>query len=83
MTRRTSSATAKKPGTGHTTGPALVGYATSAQVAEYTGFSPNTLRKWRSQRRHGKDAGPDFTGQGAGVRYPWPEVERFMRERGR
>ncbi|MFB4312880.1 helix-turn-helix domain-containing protein [Actinomadura sp. 21ATH] len=60
------------------TAPVREGYGTTAEVAEYTGFKVGTLRNWRW-----RGGGPEFTGRGAGVRYAWDDVERWMRERKR
>jgi hypothetical protein len=52
------------------------GYGTTAEVADYTGFAPATLRNWRS-----RGGGPPFTGRRNGVRYAWADVDRWMAER--
>ncbi|GAA4225918.1 hypothetical protein GCM10022254_09040 [Actinomadura meridiana] len=52
------------------------GWGTRAEVAEYTGLSVQTLANLHV---HGQ--GPPSTGRGRGLRYPWPGVERWMRER--
>jgi hypothetical protein len=52
------------------------GYGTTAEVAEYIGFKPATLRNWRW-----RGGGPPFTGRMHGVRYAWADVDHWMRER--
>jgi hypothetical protein len=49
--------------------------ATPAEAAAYLRRSPKTLRNWRA-----KGEGPRFTGRGPGVRYRWPDVEKWLRE---
>lgn len=52
------------------------GWATSREVADYTGFTIGTLRVWRSSGK-----GPPFTGRDKGVRYLWADVDRWIKER--
>ncbi|WP_242892652.1 helix-turn-helix domain-containing protein [Actinomadura litoris] len=52
------------------------GFGTTDEVAQYTGFSPGTLRNWRAQGK-----GPRFTGRNGNVRYRWSEVDRWMQDR--
>ena len=47
--------------------------ATTAQVAEYLGRSPQTLRWWRSTGQ-----GPTYSGRYAGVRYRWADVDAWL-----
>jgi hypothetical protein len=50
--------------------------AKPAEVAEYTGYTVGTLRKWRCQ-----GDGPSFIGRGHGVRYRWADVEKWLKAR--
>jgi phage terminase Nu1 subunit (DNA packaging protein) len=52
------------------------GWATRAEVAEYTGLAVQTLANLKAQGQ-----GPPCKGRGRGLRYAWADVERWMRER--
>lgn len=48
--------------------------ARPAEAADYIGVSPKTLRNWRSLKR-----GPKYVGRGHGVRYPYRELEAWLK----
>jgi predicted DNA-binding transcriptional regulator AlpA len=51
---------------------------TSRQVSELTGLTRNTLEQYRTQRRRGRDCGPDFVKQGYFVRYRQRDVDAWL-----
>lgn len=61
---------------GHLREAGLKGWATRAEVAVYTGLAVQTLANLKAQGK-----GPPCRGRGRSLRYPWPGVERWMRDR--
>jgi hypothetical protein len=49
--------------------------ATPAEVAEYLGVEEKTLANWRSLGK-----GPDSKFVGREIRYPWPGVEKWLKD---
>jgi hypothetical protein len=49
--------------------------ATTAEVAAYLGRKPQTVRWWRATGQ-----GPNYTGQGHGVRYRWADVDAWLNQ---